>query len=212
MPILKGAVTYARFRVEGLDEREKNWITKNLKTHAFEPIRKASEDERAFGFVELEDRDGVEFPTGRVHFGEYALFSFRVDTLKVPGGQLREELDRWVKVFEAEHTRPPARREKNDAKAALKQKLRQQLTPKAKTFDVSWNQKTGDLLIWAASRKVVEEVEAALEKAFAIKLVGIGPASVAQALGLKDEALNPTPDLGWPDFDAGEAEVADVEA
>jgi len=202
MPILRGAVTFARFRVEGFDKRETNWITKNLKVHAFEPIRKSSEDERAAGWVELENRDAVEFSTGSVHQGEYALFSWRVDVLKVPGGQLREELEKWVKAFEAEHTRPASRREKNDARAALKQQLRQKMTPKVKTFDVSWNLKTQELQIWASSRKTVEEIESALEKAFGIKVLALAPATAAQSLGIADEDLGPTPELSWPDFEA----------
>ncbi|MBI5542941.1 MAG: recombination-associated protein RdgC [Deltaproteobacteria bacterium] len=213
MPILRGAVTFARFRVEGFDKREKDWIVKNLRTHVFEPIRKASEDERSVGFVELEDRDAVEFSTGAVHQGEYALFSFRVDTLKVPGGMLREELEKWVKTFEAEHTRPCSRREKNDARAALKQSLRQKLSPKTKTFDVSWNLKKSELQIWAASRTAVEEVEAGLEKAFDLQLQPLAPAAAAQLLGLKDEDLLPTPDLSWPDFGSvpDVAELREVE-
>jgi len=208
MPILKGAVTFARFRVEGFDERETSWISKNLKAHPFEPIRKASEDDRSAGWVELEDRDRSGFATGSVHYGEHALFSYRIDVLKVPGGQLRDELDRWLKVFEAEHTRPANRREKNDARAALKQQLRQKLSPRTRTFDVAWNLKTQELQVWAASRKTVEEIEAALEKTFGIKVLALAPAAAAQALGFKEESLSPTPELSWPDFEAG-AEVSD---
>ncbi len=211
MPILKGAVTFARFRVEGFDKRETSWIAKNLKVHPFEPIRKQSEDERSAGWVELENRDAVEFSTGAVHYGEYALFSYRVDVLKVPGGQLKEELEKWVRTFEAEHTRPANRREKNDARAALKQQLRQKMTPKVKTFDVSWNLKTQELQVWAASRKTVEEIEGALEKTFGVKVLALAPATAAASLGIKEEDLTPTPDLSWPDFDASAAmsEVAD---
>jgi DNA recombination-dependent growth factor C len=209
MPILRGAVTFARFKVEGLDKRDNHWIVKNLKTHAFEPIRKSSEDERSQGFVELENRDAVEFAVGSVHYGEYSLFSFRVDTLKVPASQLRDELEKWLKAYEAEHTKPASRREKNDARTALKQSLRNKLSPRTKTFDVSWNLKRGELCVWAASRKAVEEVEAALEKTFDVKLVAQAPATAAAALGIAEEALAPTPDLSWPDFEKG---VADARA
>jgi recombination associated protein RdgC len=209
MPILRGSVTFARFRVEGLDRREKDWIVKNLRTHGFEPLRKASEDERSAGFVELEDRDAVGFAVGSVHQGEYALFSYRVDVLKVPGSLLREELEKWVRTFEAEHTRPASRREKSEARVQLKHSLRQKLTPKTKTFDVSFNLKSADLQVWAASRKAVEEVEAALEKTLAIKLTALAPVTAAQALGIAEEDLSPTPDLSWPDFDE---EVGDGKA
>lgn len=201
MPILRGAVTFARFRVEGLDKRENQWILKNLRTHAFEPIPKGGEDERAQGFVELENRDGVEFPPGAVHQGEYALFAFRVDTLKVPGAQLREELEKWTRAFEGENSRPASRREKNDAKAALKATLRSKTTPRIKTYDVSWNLKSGELAIWAASRKAVEEAEAAIEKCFDVQLHPLAPAAAAESLGIKDEDLSPTPDLSWPGFE-----------
>lgn len=209
MPILRGAVTFARFRVEGLDRRENSWILKNLRSHAFEPIRPASEEERSAGFVELENRDAIEFPTGSVHQGEYALFSLRVDTLKVPGAQLREELEKWTRTFELEHTRPASRREKNDAKAALKQSLRKKISPRTKTFDISWNLKSGELQIWAASRNAVGEVQEAVEKAFDVKLLALAPAAAAAALGIQDDALAPTPDLSWPDF---KPEETDAEA
>ncbi|MGC4118271.1 MAG: recombination-associated protein RdgC [Myxococcales bacterium] len=155
----------------------------------------------------------MEFSTGAVHYGEYALFSYRVDVLKVPGGQLKEELEKWAKNYEAEHTRPASRREKNDARAALKQQLRQKLTPRTKTFDVAWNLKTQELQIWASSRKTIEEIESALEKTFSIKVVALAPMTAAAALGIKEEDSSPTPDLSWPDFDAagGAAEeVGDV--
>jgi DNA recombination-dependent growth factor C len=200
MPILRGAVTFARFKVEGLDKRDNHWIAKNLKAHPFEPIRKSSEDERSQGFVELENRDAAEFATGDLHFGEWALFSFRVDTLKVPGGLLRDELEKWLRTYEAEHTKPASRREKNDARAKLKQALRQKLEPRSKVFDVSWNLKKGELQVWAASRKSVEEVQTALEKAFDVQTTAMAPATAAAALGVADEALAPTPELSWPDF------------
>ena len=117
------------------------------------------------------------------------------------------------KAFEAEHTRPANRREKNDARAALKQQLRQKLSPKVKTFDVSWNLKTQELQVWAASRKTVEEIESALEKTFGIKVLALAPTTAAAALGIQEEALTPTPDLSWPDFEADavamKSEVAD---
>jgi recombination associated protein RdgC len=200
MPILRGSVTFARFKVEGLDKKDPHWIAKNLKARAFEPIRKSGEDERAQGFVELEDRDAAEFSAGKLHYGEWALFAYRVDTLKVPGGLLRDELEKWLKTYEAEHAKPASRREKNDARAALKQKLRQKLEPRSKTFDVSWSVKRGELQVWAGSRKAVEEVQTALEKALDVQLTALAPATAAASLGVAEEALTPTPELSWPDF------------
>jgi recombination associated protein RdgC len=69
----------------------------------------------------------------------------------------------------------------------------------SRTYDVSWNLDSGQLQIWAGSRKAVDEVEAAIEQAFKVKLVPLVPVAVAAALGISEKSLAPTPALSLPD-------------
>ena len=199
MPVLSGAVTFSRFRSEpagNAPSDTKRWLAKGLKSGLFEPIDlKKTEDERASGFVELENHDSTDFSTGSVLYGEYALFGFRIDTVKVPAGQLKAELDKWAKAFEKQNARAPTRGEKAENRASLRHMLRQRSVPSTKVHDVSWNLKTQQVQIWAASRKAVDEILLALETAFEVKLQPLVPASLAARAGIADDDLVPTPEL-----------------
>lgn len=198
MPVLRGAVTFSRFLVEPDKEAPadlKRSLSRALKARAFAPIDRRSEEERATGFVELENSDGTEFASGDLFYGEYALFAWRVDTIKIPGPVLKAEVEKWAAAFEKEKGRPPSRGEKNENKSSVRQLLRNRAVPMTKVHDISWNLKTQQLQIWAASRKAVEEALAGVETAFKVKLIPLVPAAVAQRTGIDDSVLGPTAEL-----------------
>jgi recombination associated protein RdgC len=198
MPVLRGAVTFSRFLVEPAEDAPadlKRWIVKALKARAFEPIDRKSEEERASGFVELENPEGTDFSSGSVSYAEYTLFAYRVDTLKVPGPVLRAELNKWAAAFEKEKGRPPGRSEKAEGRASLRQMLRNRATPSTKVHDLSWNVEARQLQVWAASRTAVEEVMNAVETTFKVKLLPLVPAAMAERSGLAEASLGPTAEL-----------------
>jgi len=198
MPILKGAVTLARFRVETEARAPADWkkqLGKTLRLRAFEPLRADAPEERAQGFVELADKESTDFSAGSLHEGEWALFSFRIDEVRIPSSVVKAELEKWVRRFQAENERLPGKREKTDAKAEIRHTLRARYPINTKTFDVSWNLDEARLQVWAASRKAIEEVTGALEQAFKVRLVPVVPVTVAARLGIPEKALAPTPAL-----------------
>jgi recombination associated protein RdgC len=193
MPILRGAVTFARFLVEHPDKPPadvRRWFTKGLRARAFEPLDPKDEEDRTAGFAELEDPDATDFASGNLFMGQRALFTWRIDQRKVPAAQLRGELDRWAREFERGQGRAPARKEKTERKNALRQKLRADAVPVTRTHDVAWDLKTQRLQVWSASRKVVEEIAMALEEGFEVRLK-------AQLPEEKD-SLKPTAELVGP--------------
>jgi DNA recombination-dependent growth factor C len=198
MPVLRGAVTFSRFLIEpaeGAPADLKRSLSRALKARSFAPIDRRSEEERAAGFVELESHDSAEFSAGALFHGEYALFAYRIDQIKVPGPVLRAEVDKWAATFEKEKGRPPSRGEKGENRSSLRQVLRNRAVPFTKVHDVSWNLKSRQLQIWAASRKAVEEVLGAVETGLKVKLIPLNPASVAARAGIQDSALGPTAEL-----------------
>lgn len=210
MPVLRGSVTFARFRVGSgkLPQDTRRWLARGLARGAFEPLDvEKGEDDRAAGFVTLGDADSTDFEGGVLEGGR-ALFAFRVDSLKVKAAAVRAELARWTAGFEREHGRLPARGEKATARDQIRHQLRRRTEPVTRIADVSWNLDAGEVLVWVSSRKVVEEVAASLEAAFEVKLA---PRSVgAQAVGKKlpEDALVPTPELlglGAEEVDRGQA-------
>lgn len=212
MPLTRGAVTFSRFRVragaKGLPQDLSRSLGKALRSRAFEPIDRQTDEERAAGFVELEAEDGVEFRAGSLFRGEHALFAYRVDTLKVPSAQLQAELKKWQETFEAENDRPPARAERTRAKTELRDMLRKRVEPSVRIHEVSWNLKTHDLSIWSSNRRAIEEVQLAIESLFDMNLEARVPAALALEAGISETALAPTPELLGADATAEEASHA----
>lgn len=194
MPIRRGAISCSRFRLDGEVPKDvKRWLTKALTVKAFEPIDKKGDEDRAVGFVELENPDATEFRVGALFEGDYALFAWRVETLKVPQASLREELLAWAKAFEGKEGRKPGRREKAEQKDTLRRAHRARTPPTSKVFDVSLLLPQRELLVWANSAKVVDEVQAELEDGLKVRLVQRVPAALVSAAVL--DTLSPTPEL-----------------
>ncbi len=211
MPVLRGSVTFSRFRSEPAGKRAsdaRRWLARGLARGAFEPLDvERGEEDRAAGFVSLEDADATDFASGVLQ-GERALFGFRVDAIRVPAAAVRAELDRWTAAFVEEHGRPPARGEKAQQKDLVRHALRLRTTPSSRVHDVSWNLKTGELLIWASSRKLVEEISAAVEAALEVKLQPRSTSALAVAAKIPEAALAPIAEL----VGLGGKEVLHVEA
>lgn len=194
MPIRRGTVSFSRFRLDGAVPKDvRRWLTAALKAGAFEAIDVKGDEERAAGFVELENANRIDFGPGDVYFGVQALFSWRVDRLRIPGPQVRAELLKWAQAFEAKNGRPPGRRERTEQKDVVRKVLRSKTDPVTKTFDVSVDFKTKELFVWATSRTVIEEVQAALEARLELKLIALVPGSAMTPSQL--DALLPTPSL-----------------
>jgi recombination associated protein RdgC len=196
MPILRGAVTFARYRVEFPQRVDlKRVLTKGLKSHAFEPIPPNGDEARAAGFAELENPESTDFSAGALHYGERALFTWRIDKIQIPGAQLKGELEKWARDFEQEQDRKPSRGEKTAQKNELRDRLRKRAIPVTKTHDLAWNLDTGELQIWSASRKVIDEIVGAVESAFQARVVPQVPGTVASEPAFKDATFKPTPEL-----------------
>jgi recombination associated protein RdgC len=194
MPVQSGAVSFARFRSEPAGARPdaKRWLTRGLRKKAFQPLEaRKPEDDRAAGFVELEDHDATGFESGLFQ-GEHALFAWRIDQIKVAAKAVKAEVGRWAAAFAAEKGHPPGRREKAARKHEVVTLLRQRAEPSSKVLDVSWDLSTGEVAVWATSRKVVDEISAAMEEVFGVALHPVSVGATAARAKLSDAALAPT--------------------
>lgn len=194
MPIRRGAISCSRYRLLGdVPKDVRRWVIKALNARAFEAIDPKGDDDRASGFVELEDDRATGFAPGSVFDGGYALFSWRVEKIRIPASAMRGELSAWAQKFEAKNGRAPGRREKGEQKDAIRKTLRAKTEPSVKVLDVSFELKTNEILVWGTSRGIVEEVQIALEEQLEVRLVPRVPASFVTPAVL--DGLAPTPEL-----------------
>jgi DNA recombination-dependent growth factor C len=194
MPIRRGALSFARFRLEGdFPKDTRRWLTRALASRAFEGIDPKGDEDRASGFVELEQPENTEFSPGAVFDGLYALFAWRVERLRIPSQALRAQVAEWAQAFEQKNGRAPGRREKTEQKDAIRKSLRSKTEPTVKVFDVSVDLAARELQVWATARSVVDEVTEALESSLEVRLVPCVPASRVDADTL--DRLAPTTEL-----------------
>ena len=206
MPLQRGSATFSRFTVAPPGGDARRWLGRGLARGAFEPLDPGrSEEDRSAGFVEREDQDATGFSTSAVMVGEWALFTWRVDSVAVRASALKAELARWEAQQLARGGRPPSKTARAEARDAHRRELRLRTPVSTRTFDVSWNLESDELLAWAGSRKVVEEIAEAVEAAFEATLTPCTTATLAARGGGSLDGLAPTPALvGTP----GDAEVA----
>ncbi|HSM93980.1 MAG TPA: hypothetical protein VLT47_13940 [Anaeromyxobacteraceae bacterium] len=196
MALQSGSATFSRFTVQPPAGDPRKWLVRGLGRGKFEPLDlQRSEDDRAAGFVEREETDSTRFPMGAVTLGEWALFAWRVDSVAVRASAVKAELSKWEAAFGAKNRRPPARAERATARETIRRELRLRTPVATRTFDVTWNLSTGELLAWTASRKVVDEIAAAIETAFEAELTPGSPAALAARGGAVLAKLGPTAEL-----------------
>jgi recombination associated protein RdgC len=113
----------------------------------------------------------------------------------VKAAEVRAELERWGAAFQDEHGRAPTRGERSGARDRIRHGLRAKQAPTTRLFDVSWSLESGELQIWASSRKVIDEASAAIEQAFEVKLAPRSVSAQAVRADIPERALQPTPEL-----------------
>lgn len=196
MPILRGSVSYARFGVDApYTPGQVRGLLKRLRSGGFRPIDRSSDDERAVGWVELDDPTATEFLPSRTIFRDRMLCSLRIDTLKVPAEELRRALAEWSQATEQKKGAAPKPREKREKKALLIRKLRRTAPIRTQLIDMSWTLEGQALWFWTSSRRVVEEAWAFVEETFGVHLTPVSPAGHVAELPDSLPKLTPTPSL-----------------
>ncbi|MDR0966353.1 MAG: recombination-associated protein RdgC [Myxococcales bacterium] len=198
MPLLKGSVSFARFHAAPPATAQAEHLLEGLRLRAFEPIALQGEEERAAGFVELENHTSTAFAPSATFQGDWLVCAWRIDTIRISAAQLNEELKAWIQDFENKNERAPSRYERSEAKMALRKELRAVTPPTTKTFDVAWNLGTGALQIFTLSRKLVDEILVAFDKSFDVTPLPRSPQVLFDEAGLQDAHVKPTPELCWP--------------
>jgi DNA recombination-dependent growth factor C len=175
MPLRRGSASCARFAVQLLrhDTAQKDasrWCVKALKKLAFEPIDLSQESDESFGAVTSEVTTSTDFSAGTVFFEQQALFAFRFEKIRVSSSALKKAMQAWRSAFEAREHRRPSKTETADASASAKKALRAREEPRVQIVDVSFDVPRHMLTVWTTSRKRVDDVIEAIEKAFEVRL------------------------------------------
>ncbi len=189
MGALRGNLTFARFYVKGdVPDDLIGQSLKRIRANAFRPLAPEDEANEGFGWANLEDPFDTELDHEKVSFNEYLGLGLRLDRWAIPGPMLKSQLKEAEQALLAKRgIEQLGRKAKADLKAVVVRKLRKQLVPTMRSFDVVWNLHSNVVYLHSQSPRAAGLLDELFEKTFELGLVPESPVTAMDRRGLHPE-------------------------
>lgn len=156
------------------------WVDERLQSYLFRDIDDTT-DEKAWGWVELDNLLQTSFEGGMAHKGEYLAFSLRVDTRKVPAAVFRKHFLLSEQTVRAQQqNRRLSRQQKLELKKTVMADLLRRQMPQPALFDIVWHPSQQRLWLFATSPKIREIFETLFRETFELDIYLLFPYTLAQ--------------------------------
>lgn len=192
MGALRGSIGYSRFYVRGeLPEGFADRFVEALRLRAFRPLVPSDEDEQRAGWCSIHHPFDFELEHGKVFANEYLNLGLRIDRWRIPGALLKAHLAE-AEALRLDETGQEklSKSQKEDVKAMVVRRLREQLMPSMRVIDFSWNLSQGVVRFFSHSSAVHDVLVELFEKTFSLTLVADGAYVRAEQRGLPAQALD----------------------
>lgn len=191
MGATSGALSYRRYFVKGeLPSEPLQTLTRAVAKFAFRDIDPESEEDRALGWASAESILNTEIEQTDLFQGPYLLVTLRVETLRPPASLVRAHLIEETRQRLASTGRE--RMPRAERKALLEEiqvRLKRQMLPTIRGYDMVWHLDSGLMRFWSHSPKLNEEFLELFEDTFGMQAVPETPFTTAERLGLNEESL-----------------------
>jgi recombination associated protein RdgC len=189
MPALRGSLTYVRYFVQGdLPDDFQERALKSIRLRAMRPLEPDEEVNERSGWCRIGEAMDTDVDFEDVFYNSYVNLGFRTDRWVIPGPMLRAKMREAEKAYLQKKGRERlGRKERTELKELVTKKLRRELSPVTRAFDVSWSLDEGLVRFFTHAARHGAALEALFEKTFALKLVAEGPYTLAARIGLRAE-------------------------
>ncbi len=186
MPALKGSLTYARFYVEGeLPDDFRERFTKSIRLRAMKPLEPDEDDLERAGWCRIGEPFELDLGYEDVFYNEYVNLGLRMDRWVVPAPMLRARMREAEAVYLTKRGRERmSKKEKAELKELVSRKLRRQLAPSIRAFDLSWSLDEKIVRFFSQAARPAATMAAIFYKTFNLKLIPEAPYTLAARLGL----------------------------
>ena len=176
MGLLKGSLTFSRYRVKGeLPAEFRPFFDRQIKKYAFRDLT-ASAEEQAFGWTCLENPLDTAFEGGRYCAGDFFYFSLRLDRKSVPPALLRLKcLEEERKSLKDSGRTRLFREQAREIKERVFLHLLTKAHPVPSFYDVCWSVPGGWLLVGSHADRVFEIFEDLFKITFNARLTACLP-------------------------------------
>ncbi len=195
MGLLKGPMTYRRFRVHGepparsTGELVHDYL-EAIERHAFGELDLDGDEDRTAGWVCPGDAADVEFAPEKIVAGHLLVLGMRIDALRIPGGALRLALARAEAEFaEATGRKRLNRADREEVKERVVRALRRRVLPDVKLYEMVWDVRRGQVRLMTHNRAATEDFLGLFYDTFGLRLEPWNPWVAATAAGLDEPAL-----------------------
>ena len=169
MLVGRGSLSFRTFEVSGKNPTPSHQLIVNrLEKFAFAGI-KSREEGAVTGWVGPEHLFDGDFNAAKIFRGQYAVFAFRVDTLKVPGNLIQAHTAVAIQAeMTAEGVEKLSGKRKREIKLDIKHQLLEEIPPTQRAYGVFWNVQAKKLYLQNTSKTIVEHFRALVERSFDI--------------------------------------------
>jgi len=192
MGALRGSIGYSKLHVRGdLPERFADRFVEAIRLRAFRPLTPADEDDERVGWVSIHHPFDTDLDHAKAFANEYLNLGLRIDRYRIPTAILKAHL------AEAEAARLTdtgqsklSKTQKEDVKAMVVRRLREQFLPAMRVVDFSFNVQTKVVRFFSHSTKMQETLIEHFESTFKLGLVHDGVYVRAENLGFSSGLLD----------------------
>ncbi|MBN2438094.1 MAG: recombination-associated protein RdgC [Deltaproteobacteria bacterium] len=171
MGLLKGPVTFSRYRIVGvLPDHFPEFFNERIRRHAFQNVWRTT-DEKAAGWTSVENGPDTDFPYASYAQGRYMLFSLRIDRKSVAPSLLR------LRTLEAERKQLAESGQKKlylEQREAIRESVRLELLgktlPVPAFHEICWSVPDNVLTFCCLSDKVAGELQELFRESFSLGL------------------------------------------
>ncbi|MCU0590358.1 MAG: recombination-associated protein RdgC [Desulfobacterales bacterium] len=183
MGLLSSSVSISRYRVEGKIEKPvTEAVAKGLRKNAIADI---DEDisEKSVGWTSFENPFSPNFETSSFLFGNFFIFSLRVDRKSIPAKLLKKYVTlETFKRLDKTKRRFLSKDEKKAIKDKVITDLAIRIPSTPNVYDLIWDYEKSNIYFFSSLRSSNEDLESLFKRSFDLSLVRIFPYTAAELL------------------------------
>jgi recombination associated protein RdgC len=179
-------MTFARFYVTGdIPDDIPGTTLRRIRANSFQPLSPDEDKSEGVGWANIEDPVDIDLDHEKVFYNEYVCLGLRLDRWVVPGPLLKAHLrDAEQALLEKRGLEKLGRQAKADLKTMVVRKLRRQLVPSLKSYDMVWNLNSHVVHFHSQSERITTLFDDLFKKTFKLDLVPESPGTAADRVGL----------------------------
>jgi recombination associated protein RdgC len=203
VPLFKGSLTYTRFFVdpsesEPLDHAFIERCLEALAERPFEPLNPDEDVVERVGWCRAGEPFETTFGHGDLDWNGHLVLGFRVDRWALPASLVKAKTrEAEAAYLERKGRERASKKEKAELKEVVIRKLRRQLAPSTRAFDLALSLDDGLVRFFSHSASRGDAMSELFRSTFGVRLVPESPYTTAVRLGLDAMTQAKSGDDAW---------------